>query len=639
MCGIAGLVDPRLPAESLSDTARRMADALRHRGPDDAGIWSDPAAGIAFSHRRLSIIDLSPTGHQPMLSADGRYVITFNGEIYNYQALRAEEVAAGYPFRGASDTEVLLARISRLGLAQTLRATRGMFALALWDRQTRTLELARDRLGEKPLYYLASGGRIAFASEAKAFHQLAGWEARLDPAGLGVYLAWGYSRGLGTVLEDVHKVAPASILTFHTDRPGQAPVASQYWELPSAEPVEADPRERLDEADSLLRTAVTRQMVSDVPLGAFLSGGIDSSLVVAMMQADRTTPVRTFTIAFPEASHDEGPFAQRVASALGTRHECVELSERELLDTLPRVAGVYDEPFGDTSALPTLLLSAVARREVTVCLAGDGGDELFGGYRAYRAARGWARRVGWIPAGARRGLARAFAAVGVDGWDRVARLTPHNSWWTGDRILKAFSLLDFKELGELHGRITRHWPDPAAILSPVMARAVGAVAPIARARDVRDLMRNDQGHYLPDDIFTKVDRAAMSVSLEVRAPFVDADVVEFAARLPTAMLFDDRGGKALLRRLLARYLDPALYERPKRGFSAPVGRWLRGPLRRWADDLLAPDRLARQGIFAPVAVQRYWQEHLSGTREWQYLLWDVLMFQEWWDRQPRSPVC
>ena len=633
MCGIAGLWRVAGAQEDLERTVRQMTDAIRHRGPDDSGVWSDPSAGLGLGHRRLAIIDLSPAGHQPMQDAGGRYVLTFNGEIYNYRELRAEESAHGAEFRGHSDTEVLLARIARVGLPETLRAARGMFALALWDRETRRLDLARDRIGEKPLAFVSGPGWFAFASEHRAFWRVPGFRPGLSRDGVATYLQWGYSRGPGSVLADVRKLAPGAILTVTTDGTGWRTRETRYWTLPTAPApgANADEATCVDELDALLRRVIERQMISDVPLGAFLSGGIDSSLVVAIMQASRSTPTRTFTIAFPESSHDEAPFALEVARALGTDHEAVELGETELLNLIPRLPEIYDEPFGDTSAIPTALLSALTRRHVSVSLSGDGGDELFGGYRTYLQAERWAGRLGRIPRPWRGAAAAALRHVPLTVAGRAGGL---GGWWTPDRIRKGAELLAFTDLADLHERIRMHWRDPEMIVPGGRARMERWVPADPAGEPLRELLRTDMASYLPDDIFYKVDRAAMAVALETRAPFVDADVVAFASQLPSAHLFRAGKGKSILRTLLARYLPVALFERPKRGFSAPVGRWLRGPLRQWADDLLAPARLARSGVLAAGPIRAMWGEHLAGARNWQYLLWDVLMLQQWLDAQP-----
>jgi asparagine synthase (glutamine-hydrolysing) len=643
MCGITGFLGRASAAADLEATVSRMSGAIVHRGPDDAAHWVDPAAGIALGFRRLAILDLSVEGRQPMHSAGGRYVIVFNGEIYNWRDLRKEEEAAGARWRGHSDTEVLLAAIERRGLEAAIKAAVGMFAFALWDRQERRLHLVRDRIGEKPLYYGWLGDTLVFGSELKALRAHPAWRGTVDRGALALFLRHNYVPAPYTIYEGVAKVVPARILAF---RAGQRqPEERCYWsarevaERGLAEPLPDDRAALLDQLDARLRTTIAQEMVADVPLGAFLSGGVDSSLVVALMQAQSGRPVRTFTIGFHEAAFNEAEHAKAVARHLGTEHTELYLTPAETLAAVPRLPTLYDEPFADSSQVPTFLLAELARRDVTVSLSGDGGDELFGGYHRYVLAQRWWRRLAPVPRVLRRAAARGVLAVSPAGWDRVLGATGVSSIEvrpTGDRLHKFADVLGVKALEDLYLRLVSHWEAPAEVV-------LGGQEPptllttnrddLAGAGAVPRLMYLDLLTYLPDDIMVKVDRATMGVSLESRAPYLDHTVLEFAWRIPMDQKVSGGLGKRILRELLHRYVPRELVDRPKMGFGVPIDRWLRGPLKRWAADLLEPDRLRREGYFEPTAITRKWEEHQAGTRNWQYLLWDVLMFQGWLEAQ------
>jgi asparagine synthase (glutamine-hydrolysing) len=631
MCGIAGFLAPGgLTAAHPLDAVRGMTSALAHRGPDDSGHWCDDDAGVALGHRRLSIIDLSPQGHQPMASADGRWTVVFNGEIYNFQALRRELEAAGERgWRGTSDTEVLLAAVSRWGLDATLPRLVGMFALALWDGRERCLHVARDRMGEKPLYYGWSGQAFLFASELKAMRAFPGWQGELDRDVLALYLRYGYVPEPYAIYRGIHKLPPGAALRVRaTDSAVSTATPRAYWS-PAAVARDARaglfagrPEDALSRLDALLREAVAGQMVADVPLGAFLSGGVDSSLVVALMQAQSSRPVRTFTIGFTEEEFDEANFARDVASHLGTQHTELYVSPREALEVIPTLPVVYDEPFGDSSQIPTILVSRMARAHVTVCLSGDGGDELFGGYTRYdQAARQW-RSVGRVPAP----LRRAFSAC----------VPP-----IGGRAVKLGRVLGAADRVALYRRLVSQCDEPLRLVKGAVEPPTILTDPAGRANlaDYREeLMWIDAVSYLPGDILAKVDRAAMSVSLETRIPLLDHRVVEFAWRLPSSLKWQDGRGKWPLRALLDRYVPRPLIERPKRGFGVPINRWLREDLRDWAEDLLSTTRLREDGLLDAARVRSRWHEHLSGAADRRYYLWNVLMFQAWLGAQAAAPT-
>jgi len=639
MCGITGFwsVDP--PGDA-SDTLRRMAQVIQHRGPDDEGYWWDAESGLGLAHRRLAIIDLSPKGHQPMLSASGRYVIVFNGEIYNFKELRSTEEAHGACFEGHSDTEVMLAAIERRGLSSAVESFHGMFALALWDRATRTLHLVRDRLGEKPLYYGWMGRTLVFGSELKAMRAHPAWRGEIDRDALALMLRYSYIPGPYSIYRGVRKVAPATIESFHAPAPGR-PEVTRYWRVQAdAEtplgPNRADSDEALiEEFDGLLRRTVRDEMISDVPLGAFLSGGIDSSLVVAAMQAESPRPVQTFTIGFREARYDESRHARAVAHHLGTSHTELYVTPADSMAVIPRLPTLYDEPFADPSQIPTFLVCQLARSEVTVSLSGDGGDELFGGYDRYLLSEGLRSRVDRLPAPLRSPLAVALKAVSPQMWDRGFRVMGGGRMGdtlTGERVHKFAALLELDSPQAFYRQMLSHWPDPAAIVlgATEPATLLTDAANWPRTKDfVSQMMYLDLLTYLPDDILVKVDRASMGVGLESRAPFLHHRIVEFAWRLGRQAKIRSGRGKWLLRKTLDRYVPRTLLERPKMGFGIPIDEWLRGDLQEWAGDLLDPARLRREGFLNADLVDQKWKEHQSGQRNWQFPLWDVLMFQAW----------
>jgi asparagine synthase (glutamine-hydrolysing) len=641
MCGIAGAWQAGVREDEWDHRLRLMAGALVHRGPDDEGRWFDAEAGIGLASRRLAIIDVSPEGHQPMLSASGRFVVAYNGELYNFQDLRAELEQAGHRFRGHSDTEVLLTAVEHWGLESALGRFNGMFAFALWDRERRRLHLARDRVGEKPLYYGWAGRAFVFGSELKAVRLHPDVSADESRDAVALFLRYGFIPAPYSIYQGISKLEPGSLLTVAVDR-NAAP--RPYWsaadmaERGVAEPFAGTPDEAVEAVDVLLRDAVRRRMVADVPVGAFLSGGIDSSTVVALMQAEASRPVRTFTIGFEEADYDEAVHAGRVAAHLGTDHTELYVSPAQAMALIPRLPTLYDEPFADSSQIPTFLISELARRHVTVSLSGDGGDEVFGGYNRYVLGRRLWRAIGWMPAGIRARLAGGLRLLSPDAWTRVlgrAGFGALNVRHPGDQMQKLAGVLDAADPDGMYATLVSHWNEPTAIVEGGLepqARLTG----VSRRPHLDDftarMMFFDLVGYLPDDILVKLDRASMGVSLEARVPLLDHRVVEFAWRLPLSLKVRGREGKWILRRVLDRYVPSRLVDRPKSGFAIPIDSWLRGPLRDWAESLLDEGRLRKEGILRPEPVRDRWREHLSGRRNWQSLLWDVLMFQAWRER-------
>ena len=644
MCGITGFLDLQgaRSDDDLRALVTHMADQIQHRGPDGSGVWVDAASGVALGHRRLAIIDLTQEGAQPMGSASGRYVITYNGEIYNYQALREELGRLGHRWRGHSDTEVMLAAFEQWGVQPGVERLVGMFAFALWDRQERRLYLVRDRLGEKPLYYGWMGGTFLFGSELKALRAHPAFRAEINRDALALFLKHNCIPSPYTIYSGIYKLPPASLLVV--DRREAEPTF--YWsaretaEHGAAAPFEGSDDEAITMLDGLLREAVRLQMVADVPLGAFLSGGIDSSTIVSLMQAQSSRPVRTFTIGYQEADYNEAVYARAVAAHLGTDHTELYVTPDEARDVIPLLPALYDEPFSDASQIPTYLVAKLARQHVTVSLSGDGGDELFAGYIRYHKWQKLWRRFGWIPPLIRHGGAAALSTLSPQAWAKVltpfSPMLPLNPGRMGYRVHTFAEVLRQEPTLELYLREMTHSPD------------VGSVSGIERPIHLTDTQRwprldsffqqmlyLDMVAYLPNDILVKVDRASMGVSLESRVPILDHRVVEFSWRLPLAMKVRGGQGKWILRQVLYRYVPRELVERPKKGFSVPIGSWLRGPLRDWAEDLLDSSRLRQEGYFNPEPIRQKWDAHLNGARGWDYHLWDVLMFQAWLASQER----
>ena len=640
MCGIAGILSP--DARDLRAIAGDMVRRIRYRGPDDAGVWCDEAAGLALGHARLSILDLSAAGHQPMASRSGRYVITYNGEIYNFVDLRADLEQSGQRFRGHSDTEVLLAAIEQWGIEATLRRVNGMFAFAVWDRRARALTLARDRLGEKPLYYGWAGSALIFASELKAFNGCPRFNRDIDRDALSLLLRHNCIPAPYSIYRDIAKLRPASYVVFGVEQLAsrQFPRPITYWSskqcVTAKSAFTGSETEAITRLDELLRHAIRLRMAADVPLGAFLSGGIDSSTVVALMQAQHGRPVRTFSIGFHETEYNEAGFAKAVATHLGTDHTELYVAAADALAVIPRLPALFDEPFADPSQIPTVLLAQLARRHVTVALSGDGGDELFGGYNRYFWGRALHRRIGWIPASLRPGCARLIRSFSPAMWDRCFRACAWIFPSVKDPVNKLYrlaSMLDEGDIDDLYCGFVSHWKNPAEVVigakEPPTLLTERSGWPVLKDVTTR-MMYLDAVTYLPDDLLVKVDRASMAVGLETRIPLLDPRLVEFAWSLPLSMkIRRSDEGKWILRQLLKRHVPERFFNRPKMGFGVPLDAWLRGPLRGWAEALLNEERLNREGYFHTDPIRRKWAEHTTGQANWQYHLWNVLMFQAW----------
>jgi asparagine synthase (glutamine-hydrolysing) len=624
-----------------------MATALEHRGPDDSGLWVDAADGLAFGHCRLSVVGLGPGGHQPMVSEAGRFVLNYNGEIYNFPALRRRLESSGMAFVGGSDTEVLLGAIEQWGLDAALDACEGMFALALWDRTRHELHLVRDRLGEKPLYYGWVGRRFAFASELKALRCLPGFSVELDRGSIALFLRHNCIPAPRTIYRGIGKLEPGQVVTVDGAGPVGAPSRPRtYWsarqavEAARSRPLSGDAAEHADRVEGVLGDAVAARMLADVPVGAFLSGGVDSSLVVALMQKHSHQPVRTFTIGFADRAFDESVDATAVASHLGTEHTVLTVGDADALAVIPSLAEIWDEPFGDSSQIPTLLVSRLARSQVTVSLSGDGGDELFAGYNRHAWLERLARRTAAVPVPARRWVGSSMARVPPGAVERAARLTGVLSkrWHVrnpSDKFVKLGRVLAADGVEDAYLALVSHWSEAETVVSGAGSPTSWASPPAgwpALGGLTEQVLWLDLVGYLPDDILTKLDRAAMAVSLETRVPFLDRDVLDLAWRLPLSSKLEAGVTKRVLRTVLHRYVPPALVDRPKMGFGLPIGSWLRGPLRPWAEDLLGRGRLEREGVLDPGPVRRAWDAHLHGRRDLGYALWDVLMLEAWLDR-------
>ena len=648
MCGLVGFWNLGGLPQGAESLAGRMADRIAHRGPDGAGTWLDSEAGLALAHRRLSILDLSDAGRQPMHSHCGRYVIAFNGEIYNHLDLRKrlESQAQAPAWRGHSDTETLLACFTAWGVERTLEATVGMFALSLWDRAERVLWLARDRLGEKPLYYGWQGATFLFASEPKALLPHPDFAARISRTAIALLLRYNCIPAPFSIYEGIYKLPPGQLLRVGTSQASvpDSAVPQPWWTLADvitagiAEPFTGDVEEAIAETERVLARAVRDQMISDVPLGAFLSGGVDSSTVVALMQAATGQRVRTFTIGFEDSGFDEADHARAVAGHLGTEHHEIRVRAQDALDVVPQLPSSYCEPFADSSQIPTFLVSRLTRQHVTVALSGDGGDEVFGGYNRYLNALDTWQSMRRVPKLGRRIAAATLRAVPAVGWAAVSSLagavaSSHGALrYAGDKAQKLASVLLVEDVPAFYRQLRTHWPNPDDVVIGAGEQAMpfadaDGLVPDATPRHW--MMAQDAQSYLPDDILVKVDRAAMANSLETRVPLLDHRVVEAAWRMPLEYKIRDGQGKWLLREVLYRHVPRALVERPKTGFTLPLDSWLRGPLRDWAESLLDPARLAREGFFRPDPIREAWKRHLSGRSSAHYQLWDVLMFQAW----------
>ncbi|QDU79357.1 Asparagine synthetase [glutamine-hydrolyzing] 1 [Polystyrenella longa] len=635
MCGIAGywLNKPNWNDKQHQTTIKSMVEVLHHRGPDDRGSGWERDTGLAFGHRRLAVQDLSTAGRQPLLSQDGRYLLIYNGEIYNAPLLRRELEQQDISFRGTSDTEVLLEALAAWGLDKTLSKLNGMFAFALWNRRDKKLTLARDRVGIKPLYYGHCRGTLLFASELKALFRFPEFTSELDPAAVTEFFQIGYISAPRSIEKGIHKLPPGTSITFSSAE--QNPKPEPYWSLhDTVQQIITDRQEitaesALGDLEFLLTKSVKDRLISDVPIGAFLSGGIDSSLIVALMQRLHGSPVKTFSIGFQEQKYNEAEHARKIAKHLGTDHHELMVDPQMAMDVIPQLASIYDEPFADASQIPTLILSQFARKEVTVALSGDGGDELFAGYQRYPYfVNRWAKVNGL--GGPLRGALGKLLSLGS--------ALPVPSRFKQAAQSRA-ELTGVKSFREYYERFNRHWKHPEEILRPEYFQTPAhSLADPGFSVDEAgwiDWMRYQDLHrYLPDDILTKVDRASMAHGLEVRVPLLDHQLIEWSWQLPGSLKQGNQlsetsqQGKVLLRKLLAKFVPQELFERPKVGFGVPLDHWLRGPLRDWAEERLSVDALESSGILNPTSIRQRWQEHVSGQLDWQYLLWDVLMFQE-----------
>jgi len=638
MCGLVGYWDKRGVDCAV---AKRMALQISHRGPDGAGVWQNKTNDLVLAHRRLSIIDLSQAGHQPMSSPCGRYTLVFNGEIYNHLQLRIdlENEGGGFNWRGHSDTETLLAALRHWGVEKTLQSLNGMFAFALWDNIDRTLVLARDRMGEKPLYYGNNNGCFFFGSELKSFKAHPLWQGGVDRNALSLYMRHNYVPAPWSIYQGIHKVPPAHYVVIR-DAGQQIADPCCYWDLVAvaeqsvASRGQLDSAELVDELDHILRDAVRSRMASDVPLGAFLSGGFDSTMVAALMQAQSSQPVKTFTIGFHEQGYNEAVHAKAVAKHLGTDHTELYVSPEEAMAVIPYLSHIWDEPFSDSSQIPTLLVSKLAREHVTVSLSGDGGDELFCGYQRYTQGGKIWKTLSYLPAPLRQVIGALMKVFPGAPLEYLFSFLPKNLQipHLADRLPKLAEVMKERTVESYYHRLISHWKNPdQLVLGATEPQTIfSSLKQFPEFTDFREtMMFLDSMTYLPDDILTKVDRASMAVSLEARVPLLDHRVVEFSWKVPMSLKYKDGKGKWLLREVLYRYVPRELMERPKMGFGVPIDEWLRGPLRDWAEELLNEKKLREDGFFDPAPIRKMWQEHVSGKRRWHYYLWDVLMFQAW----------
>jgi len=656
MCGFSGFLSTSTKNDSREREAilQRMIDKIKHRGPDSSGYWQDISAGISLGHRRLAIVDLSPAGHQPMESSSGRYVMVFNGEIYNHMDYRLEMTATGVMWRGYSDTETLLAGFDLWGIEATIKKCTGMFAFAVWDKQTQTVTLGRDRFGEKPLYYGWQGqGNNAvflFGSELKALRAHPAFTADICHLALANFLQNMVIGGTQSIYKGIHKVPPGAMLII--SRQDSVPELKRYWSLQDvavegvAQPFKGSAIQAVDALEALLKNAVSQQMMADVPLGAFLSGGVDSSTIVALMQVQSARPVKTFSIGFEEDAYNEAEYARAVTAHLGTEHTDLYVAPLQALDVIPRLPTLYDEPFADSSQIPTFLVSQMTKQHVTVALSGDAGDELFAGYNRYQLTASLWPKLSSVPKSMRHAAAWGLTRFSPATLNRLTAHMPMSKRWAsvGDKLHKGAGVMAAGSVDDLYrGMVAMGWPDPTEVVKGLPDYNSPTQMPeMPGLSDVERMMALDALNYLPDDILTKVDRAAMGVSLETRVPFLDHRVVEFAWRLPMEYKLRPENGalvsKWALRQVLYRHVPKALIERPKVGFGVPLEHWLRGPLRGWAEDLLSEERIKRDGYLHPAPIRKKWAEHLSGQRNNQHALWCVLMFQAWLAEQQKPLV-
>ena len=652
MCGIVGFWNPSANDSSteLENLVLRMAGAIHYRGPDDQGTWVDPGVGLALGFRRLAILDLTPSGRQPMVSSDGRYIIIFNGEVYNHLDLRQQLEALKHTFRGTSDTEVMLAAISQWGIDDAVNRFNGMFAIAVWDRRDRSLYLLRDRLGIKPLYYGWVNGVFFFGSELKALRAHPSFRGRIDRNALTLLLRHNYIPAPYSIYTGIEKLMPGTILKLDTPNPSSPTEKRTFWsareivESGVMEPLRCTAADVTDELETLLKDSVKMRMVADVPLGGFLSGGIDSSTVIALMQSQSTLPIKTFTLGFYEDNYDEALIAKQVANYLGTEHTELYVTPQEAQAAIPRLPEIYDEPFSDSSQIPTYLVSQLARQKVTVSLSGDGGDELFGGYDRYLLGDTLWKYMRKLPATFRKHGGHMLTSILPRFWDIISRfgkILPRETSTSdlGSRLFKFARALSLENPEAVYRLIVSHEDRPENIVLGGRELLTALNNPDVWVFDLGVIERMqylDMITYLPNDILTKLDRASMAVSLEARVPMLDHRLVEFAWTLPLSMKVHDNTGKWILRQVVKRYIPEELINRPKMGFGVPIGIWMRGPLREWVESLLNEDRLRREGYFNPEPIRKKWSEHLSGQHNWQYYLWNFLMFQAWLEETASS---
>lgn len=641
MCGIAGFLNlsTHQSRQELEIQAKAMGDAILHRGPDAGGVWVDPSAGIGFAHRRLSIIDLSEAGAQPMTSSCGRYVICYNGEVYNFPEVRQELEQKGHNFRGHSDTEVILESCARIGVKNTVERLIGMFAFALWDKQDETLFLVRDRLGIKPLYWSQTNSGFLFGSELKSMHAHASFQTDINYDAVASYLRYTYVPTPISIFEGTNKLQQGQILTL---KKHQSPVIESYWSLEevvkhgSANPFQGSDEDAIDHLEQLLKDCVKRRMVADVPLGTFLSGGIDSSLVTSLMQAQSAKPIKSFSIGFHDAAYNEAELAAEIAKHLGTEHTELYVTPEQVREIIPNLSNIYDEPFADSSQLPTWMVSHMTKQHVTVALSGDGGDELFGGYTRYSLAKKYSKIIYSQPRFLRQLEASVIKSFSPRTLNLLTKIVPESKRPTliGDKLHKLAGVLGGNK-DDFYRHLVSHWKHPNEL--SVNGREIKTLLDDKSIRGllpdyVDRMMYLDTLTYMHDDILTKVDRASMDVALEVRVPLLDHRLAEFAWTIPQHMKIRNGQGKWILRQVLNRYVPNELYERPKMGFGVPVGTWLRGPLKEWAGDLLSTSNIKKHGLVNPEYVEKRWNEHLSGDRNWESGLWSILMLQSWAER-------
>jgi asparagine synthase (glutamine-hydrolysing) len=652
MCGLAGYIDTSGERDNqrLAAVVSQMAGTLRHRGPDDEATWTDAQVGIALGFRRLAILDLTESGRQPMPSRCKRFVIVFNGEIYNHGDLRQQLEMEGHPFRGRSDTEVILAAVSEWGLQRALQNFNGMFAFALWDREQRQLHLVRDRLGEKPLYYGWLGTTFLFGSELKSLNAYPGFQATINRSALALYFRHNCVPAPHSIYEGIFKLQPATALTLDCSKGSPTLSSSSYWTLQEAAvsgrrmPFAGSETDAIAELERRLAQSVRSRMIADVPLGAFLSGGVDSSAVVALMQSQSSRPIQTFCLGSSFDDYNEAQHARAVAKHLGTAHTEFNVMAEDALAVIPQLAGIYDEPFADSSQIPTLLVSRLARQHVTVSLSGDGGDESFGGYNRYVWGADLWRKVALCPFWLRSLGSLTLNALSPQSWQRALNflepsLPRHlKQRHSGDKLQKLADALSARSPEHFYLKLVSHWDNPNQLVLGASEPLTAVTEPrfgLDSATMAERMMFLDTISYLPDDILVKLDRASMAASLEARTPFLDHTLLEFAWSLPHQLKIREKRGKWILRRVLYKYVPESLLERPKAGFSIPLDAWLRGPLRDWAETLLGESRLRNDGFIDPLPIRKKWNEHLTGQRNWQYPIWDVLMFQAWLEASPK----